>query len=286
MSYTRREVIPPEHPIIVIGLEGAIDAGLAAAGAVDALLDQFESRTLASFDADELIDFRARRPQIRVNDGVRGQIYWPGPRLRVGTDARGVGLSFLVGSEPDFRWRPFGKEVTELAVELKTPLVVSFGAVPAQTPHTRPIPVVSSASDQALARQVGYRPGAWARPARLIDVVGSFCAEVGIPSIGLTALVPHYVATMAFPAASLALLEAFGTVTGLAIDTDDLRKTAEETDRQIDDLIAQSAEHVAMVRELEQRYLADSTSPSSESGIPSGEEIAEELERYLRGEMQ
>jgi len=286
MSYTRREVVPPHRPVLVIGLEGALDAGFAAGTAIDTLLAQFDARTFASFDADELIDFRARRPQIRVSDGVRGKLFWPGPRLRVGSDAHGVGLSFLVGSEPDFRWRPFAKEVTELAVELGTPLVVGFGAVAAQTPHTRPVLVVSSASDQSLARKIGYRPGAWARPARLVDVVGSFCVEAGIPSIGLTALVPHYVATIAFPAASLALLDAFQSVTGLTIDTETLRSSAQETKKQVDELIAQSQEHVKMLSQLEKQYEDENSVLGGESGIPSGDEIAEELEQYLRGEMQ
>lgn len=286
MTYTRRQVRAPERPVLVVALEGWVDPGFAAAAALASLLEQFDNRTFAVFDTDELIDLRARRPRVRIDDGVRGRIYWPGPRLRVGTDNAGKGVAFLVGPEPDFRWRPFATEVAELAVELGTELIVGLGAFPAPTPHTRPVAVTATASDQALARRIGFMPGTRDRPARMIDVIGSFCMDAGIPSIGLSARVPHYVGQMPYPPASIALLEALGRVSGLSIETDNLQESAESTRVQLDEMIAQSEEHIAMVRQLEDQYEEIGTSIVIENEIPSGDEIAAELERYLRGEMQ
>jgi hypothetical protein len=285
VTYSRRDVEPPARPVLIVGLEGWIDAGSAASGAVSAMLDQYDTRTFAVFDSDELIDQRARRPSVRRQDGVRGRIFWPGPRLRVGTDPAMSPIAFLVGSEPDLRWRPFATEVTELAVELGATLVVGFGAVPVQTPHTRAVPVTATASDQALARRIGFRQGSRDRPARISDVIGVFCSEAGIPSIDLVVRVPHYVSSMPYPAASIALLDALTTVSGIVTDTRRLRREAESTRKQVDELIAQSAEHVAMVRQLEEQYEADEPDIVTEGDIPSGDEIAAELERYLRGEM-
>lgn len=287
MTHTRRDVEPPQSPVLIIALEGWVDPGYAAATALQALLDQFDTRTFAVFDPDELIDQRARRPRVRVHDGVRGRVIWPSPRLRVGTDLSGAGVLFLTGPEPDYRWRPFAREVTDIAVELGTRLVVGLGAFPAATPHTRPVRLSSTSSDPSLSHQIGYRPGSIEVPARMVDVIGTCCAEVGIPSIGLLARVPHYVGAMPFPAASVALLEGLAKIAKLHVDTESLARTAQNGLRQVDELIAQSEEHVEMVRQLEEQYGGDDGIPIvSDVDIPSGDEIAAELERYLRGESQ
>ena len=273
--------------MLIVALEGWIDPGYAAAGALQALLDQFDTRTFAVFDPDDLIDQRARRPRVRVRDGVRGRIIWPSPRLRSGRDLAGNSVMFLTGPEPDYRWRPFASEVTAIAVELGVRLVVGLGAFPAATPHTRPIRLSSTASDASLSHQIGYRPGPIEVPARMIDVIGAHCAEVGIPSIGLSARVPHYVGAMPFPAASVTLLEGLARIAELTIDTTTLARQAESGLQQVDELIAQSDEHLDMVRQLEEQYgESDGIPIVFNDDIPSGEEIAAELERYLRGETQ
>ena len=287
MSHTRRDVVPPANPVLVVALEGWIDPGYAAATALGALLDQYDTRTFAVFDGDDLIDQRARRPRIRIHDGMRGRIFWPAPRLRVGTDLTGSGVAFLVGPEPDYRWRPFATEVSDIADELGVRLVVGLGAFPAATPHTRPIRLSSTASDPALSHRIGFRPGAVDVPARMIDVIGARCAEIGIPSIGLLARVPHYVGAMPFPAASVALLEGLAEIASISVSTESLRRTAESGMQQVDELIAQSEEHRAMLRQLEEQYGEDEGSPIIvDRDVPTGDEIAEELERYLRGETQ
>jgi hypothetical protein len=287
VPHTRRDVEPPENPVLIVALEGWIDPGYAAATALQSLLDQFDTRTFAVFDPDDLIDQRARRPRVRIHDGVRGRIIWPSPRLRTGTDLGGAGVMFLTGPEPDYRWRPFAREVTDIAVELGTRLVVGLGAFPAATPHTRPIRLFSTSSDPSLSHQVGYRPGSIEVPARMIDVIGMSCADVGIPSIGLLARVPHYVGAMPFPAASVALVEGLARIAELTVDTESLSRTAKSSLQQVDELIAQSEDHVEMVRQLEEQYGENDVIPIvSEADIPSGDEIAAELERYLRGETQ
>ena len=273
--------------MLIVALEGWIDPGYAAATALQALLEQFDTRTFAVFDSDELIDQRARRPRVRVHDGMRGRIIWPAPRLRSGTDLAGSGVLFLTGPEPDYKWRPFAREVTDIAIELGARLVVGLGAFPAATPHTRPIRLSSTSSDPSLSHQIGYRPGSIEVPARIVDVIGTFCAEVGIPSVGLLARVPHYVGAMPFPAASVALLVGLAKVAHLSLDTEALARSAESGLRQVDELIAQSEEHQEMVRQLEAQYGDNDGIPIvSDDAIPSGEEIAAELERYLRGETQ
>ena len=284
MSYERREVTIPVESVLIVALEGWIDPGFTAAAALTCLLEQFDTHTFVVFDTDDLIDLRARRPRVMSRDGLRNRVYWQGPRLRVGADEQQHGMAFLVGPEPDFHWKAFSAEVTELAVELGCRLIVGLGAAPAPTPHTRPIPISATASTQELAAEVGYRTGSHDRPARMIDVIGSIADLAGIPSISLIARVPHYVSTTPYPAASIALLQALSSVSGLMIDTSALKEGADSTNREVDRLIAQSEEHTEMVRQLEERYHRISPVDIDERTLPSGDQIADELERYLRNQ--
>jgi predicted ATP-grasp superfamily ATP-dependent carboligase len=193
-------------------------------------------------------------------------------------------MAFLVGPEPDFRWKSFSAEVIELAVEIGCRLIVGLGAAPAPTPHTRPIPISATASTQELAAEVGYRTGSHDRPARMIDVIGSVADLADIPSISLIARVPHYVSTTPYPAASIALLQALSSVSNLLVDTSSLAAGAESTNREVDRLIAQSEEHTEMVRQLEERFHRISPVEIDERTLPSGDQIANELERYLRNQ--
>lgn len=286
MSFVERHgVTAPESPVLVLGLEGWIDAGFAAATAVATLLEQVETERYATFDADELMDRRARRPRLRLDDGVRGEISWSDPQVVVGVDRLGSGIAVLTGAEPDYRWRAFSAAVADLAVDIGARLVVGLGGFPTATPHTRPVRLASTASSPALAHKVGFIPGSIDVPAGIGDVIGATCSAAGIPSVGLWARVPHYVAGMAFAPAALALLEGFTAVSGVLVDVDGLRESAAATRLRVDELIAQSSEHLAMVRQLEEQIGdGDDLQVLGAEDLPSGDEIAAELERYLRGE--
>jgi proteasome assembly chaperone (PAC2) family protein len=280
----RYDVTPPERPVLVIALEGWIDAGFAAATAANVLLEQIETERYATFSLDELIDQRSRRPRLRIDDGVRAELTWSEPEILIGRDARGAGIALLVGPEPDYRWRAFAASVAELARELEVRLVVGLGGFPTATPHTRPVRLASTASNDLLASRVGFIPGSIDVPAGIGDVIGLDCSSSGIPSVGLWAKVPHYVAGMAFSPAALALIDGLVLVSDLTVDSSELRKDADAARRRVDDLIAQSSEHLAMVLKLEQQFDEGPSVEISDDELPSGDEIAAELERYLRGE--
>ncbi len=276
----------PPSPVLVVALEGWVDAGLAASTAVTSLLESIETEPYAVFDTEELLDQRARRPQITITDGVLEELSWPEIVLRVGTDSLGSGVAVLVGPEPDLRWRSFASSVAELASLLGARLMVGFGGFPAGAPHTRPVRLAATASNDQLAQQVGFVGGSIEVPAGIQAAVEQACARVGIPSVGLWARVPHYVATMPFPAAAMALLNGLASVSGLVIDCDKLLDASEAARRKVDELIAQSAEHLAMVSQLEQHIdeLEGTPEDLGDHDVPSGDEIAAELERYLRDE--
>jgi predicted ATP-grasp superfamily ATP-dependent carboligase len=206
--------------------------------------------------------------------------------LRVGTDPVGAGVALLTGPEPDMKWRSFAADVAALALALDVRLMVGMGGFPAGAPHTRPVKLAATASDVELAKQVGFIPGVIEVPAGIQAALERACSSQGIPSVGLWARVPHYVAAMPFPAASVALLDGLASLSGLVIDTDPLVEVADEACRKVDELISQSSEHQAMVRQLEQQIdvLEGTPVDIDDRTVPSGDEIAAELERYLRGQ--
>ncbi len=276
----------PSSPVLVVALEGWVDAGLAGTTAMTSLLESVETRPYAVFDSEELLDQRARRPQLRIVDGINDELDWPEVTLRVGADRLGSGIAMLAGPEPDMRWRSFSEDVAELATALGVRLMVGFGGFPAGAPHTRPIKLAATASESQLAQQIGFVSGTLEVPAGIQAAIERACSTAGIPSIGLWARVPHYVAAMPFPAASLALLDGLASLSGLVIDSDVLTEAAEAARHKVDELIAQSAEHQAMVNQLEQQIDALEGVPVDfdDRMVPTGDEIAAELERYLRGE--
>jgi predicted ATP-grasp superfamily ATP-dependent carboligase len=274
-----------EHPILVICMEGWIDAGLAAASAVSHLLASMPSDVIATFDADELIDFRARRPTLRIVNGVDEELRWPEITLHAATNRTGRTVLVLSGPEPDMRWHRFGAEVVALAGRLGVEQVYGLGAFPAPVPHTRPVRLIGTSTSAEHAAAVGFLSSSIEVPSGVQGMLEVAFGASKVPAVGLWARVPHYVAAMPYPAASAALLDGLARLASLELDTSALHGAATATGAQIAQLIAGSEEHTALVRQLEEQHDSEMPSQSTDFGdLPSGDEIAAELERFLRGE--
>ena len=278
-------------PVLVCGLEGWIDAGFAGLTAIGNLKLQIRTHRLVRFDTDELIDQRARRPRMRLVDGVNTGLTFPRLQIRHGRDSAGQDLLVLSGPEPDFRWHRFADALMELVDELGVRMMVGVGAFPAPYPHTRPTTLGTTATTPELAAQIGHLQGGYEIPAGVSALLERSFADVGKPAVGIWARVPHYVATMPYPAAAAAVLDALARVTGIVVDTAELHRTGATAREQIDALVANNPEHVAMVRQLEAQlengddHIAGqgATQPFGDpANLPSGDELAAELERFLR----
>ena len=272
------------EPVLVIGLEGWIDAGLGASTAMSTLLATIPTEVLATFDTEYFIDQRARRPVVRIIDGVTTELTWPEIQLRYGRDGDGADVLFLVGPEPDFHWSDFVDVVTDSAGRFDVRLTVGLGSFPAPTPHTRPVRVIGTAPAQSahLLSVVGTMAGEIEVPAGISAALELGFAEVDMDVITIWARVPHYVASMSYPQAAAALIDGLARISGLTLDASELRASAEEVRQRVDDLITNNPDHGSMVEQLEQVADADEEHPIEE--LPSGDELAAELERFLRGE--
>ena len=282
--YERHSTRSLERPVLVVALEGWVDAGLGADGAISALLSEEPTELVATFDGDSLIDQRARRPVVHIVQGVNEGLTWPTIQLRAGTDRAGNDVCYLVGPEPDFRWRPFVADVVTLVGELGVRMVVGLGAFPAPAPHTRPIRLAATAPTQSadLVARVGIVQGEIDVPSGVWGAMELALGDAGIECVGLWARVPHYASAMAFPAASAALLDGLALVSGLSVDSAPLHGAGDAALRKVDELIAKSSEHESMVHQLEQSVDEAEGNPLDVGEIPTGDELAVELERYLR----
>ncbi len=274
-----------ERPVLVVAMEGWVDAGLAATTATANLLGAMPNQLIATFDEDELIDYRARRPTLRIVNGVDTELHWATIRLVAATNRTGRTVLVLTGPEPDMRWHQFVSEVVQLTSRLEAELVVGLGAFPAPVPHTRPVRLVGTSTEAGLAGRVGYLPAAIDVPSGVQGALEFAFGEASVPAVGLWARVPHYVSAMPYPAAAAALLDGLAQLAELDLDTSSLHNAATSTHQQIEQLIAGSDEHAALVRQLEAQHEREEGLAGTAFGeLPSGDELAAELERFLRGE--
>jgi proteasome assembly chaperone (PAC2) family protein len=273
------------NTVLVSHLTGWIDASGAAAAAMTVIEAATEAATVATFDPDTFIDYRARRPTMELRDGVSTQLVWPQIQLKVGRDLRGTQVVLLTGPEPDSNWRRFAQAFAEVSQELGVQRFIGLGAYPFAAPHTRDARLSITTPSATLAATLSWLKSTLDVPAGLNSVLEHTFHDLDIEALGLWAQVPHYVSGMPYPAAAAALIEGLCTFTGLDIPTGELHREARLQQARIDQLVTGNDEHEAMVRQLEAAFdaAATATLPSADQ-LPSADELAAEVERFLRGQ--
>jgi hypothetical protein len=286
MLYERLSEPSLADPVLIVALEGWIDAGFGAAGAAEALRDQLITEPIARFDTDALLDQRARRPVMHLIDGVNTGLTWPSIELLAATDRDGRDVLLLMGSEPDHRWQAFCDDIVGLSTELGVSRVLGLGAYPAGTPHTRPVRMSITANTERLAARLPqYARGSLDVPAGVEAALEQRFVAADIDAVGLWAQVPHYASGMPYPAASAALIDAAGDVGDRRFKIESLHDDAAATRVKLDQLVSQSAEHSALLAQLEEAYdqaVENDVGFDVEEPIPSGDELAAQVEEFLR----
>ena len=260
--------------IAITAFSGWNDAGEAATGAVEHLLEVWPSRPVGAVDAEEFIDFQVNRPEIRTTEEGLRVVDWPDTELRIVQPPQGPEIGTVMGPEPSLHWKRYWDEVLEQLQQLDVSAVISLGALFADAPHSRPLPV-----------STGVEPGA----AETVEIGSQYEGAVGVPTIlarrttsagmrttSIWVQVPHYVAQNPSPKATLGLLRAIQDSLSAHIPLEELVEDAEAWERGVADL-ARTEEDVAdYVRRLERAQDA------AELPEASGEAIAREFEKFLR----
>ena len=237
----------------------------------------WDASEIGEIDPEDYYDFQVTRPTLEVADGRTKRLAWPTTRLAL-AKPEGLGRDVILvhGIEPNMRWRGFCSELVDAFTGLGADLVVLLGALLADSPHTRPVPVTAAASDQRLAAAMQIEPVDYAGPTGIVGVLQDACSSAGLAVVSLWAAVPHYVAQPPSPKATLALLRGVEDILDAPMPQADLPEEARAWELGVDELAEQDSEVAEYVRSLEE------AKDATDLPEASGDAIAREFERYLR----
>lgn len=264
-------------PVVIAAFEGWNDAADAASGVVDHLMEHWSAEVVGAVDPEEFYDFQVNRPIIGTDLNGHRRLTWPTTRIAV---ARPAGMDrdviLVRGLEPSMRWRQFCAELLAACDDLGAEMVITLGALLADTPHTRPIPVTGMASEPDLVDRLRVEQSSYEGPTGIVGVFNDACSQLDIPSVSYWAAVPHYVAQPPCPKATLALLGELEELLETPMPLGGLGDAALAWERSVDELAGDDEDIADYVRSLEE------TRDTTDLPEASGEAIAREFERYLK----
>jgi predicted ATP-grasp superfamily ATP-dependent carboligase len=258
-------------PTMIAAFQGWNDAGGAASLAANYLRAVTDAERFAVIDSEEFVDYQQTRPSVSLIDGSIRRIEWPQTEMFV---AEKNNLVVVVGTEPNLRWRGFSTAIADLARKLDVRLVITLGALLADTPHTRPVPVSATGSEQSLIDEMGLTRSNYEGPTGIVGVLHDACAQAGLRSASLWAATPHYISATPNPRAAVAILERLADLVGTPGPSAELQRAASEYAVRVAAAIADDPDVLAYVEQLEEQ--SDAEDP------PTGDQLAKDFERFLR----
>ena len=273
-------------PIMLIAFGGWSDAGEAATGVITHLLSTLNGATnpetsqpelIAEVDSEDFYDFQVNRPLIFVDDSMIRSLTWPGVQIFGVRNPTGE-RDFVVvrGVEPSMRWRTFASELLDLADDLEVELVITLGSMLADTPHTRAIPVSGTGAHPDIAARLGVEVSRYEGPTGILAVIQDGCVRRGIDAIALWAAVPHYANGSPSPKATLALVNGLEDFLEISLPQGELPALAQEWEASVSEMVKEDSDIEEYIKTLEE------SKDASEISEESGEELAREVERFLR----
>jgi proteasome assembly chaperone (PAC2) family protein len=265
------------EPVVIAAFEGWNDAADAASAVIDHLIKVWDARIIGAIDPEEFYDFQVNRPSVGSDELGHRRITWPSTQIAVASPPDLHRDVILVrGIEPNMRWRQFCAEILAACDDLGGQLVITLGALLADTPHTRPIPVSGTATEPDLVDRLNLEQSTYEGPTGIVGVFQDACVRLDVPAVSYWAAVPHYVSQPPCPKATLALLGQIENLLEVTIPLDELPELARAWERGVDELAEEDEDVGDYVRALEE------TRDTTDLPEASGEAIAREFERYLK----
>jgi proteasome assembly chaperone (PAC2) family protein len=286
MSYLRIGDVPSlRDPVLILAFAGWNDAGQAATGAARFLVNAWSAQRIGDVDPEEFYNFTEARPQIKLTDGMLREVIWPANECYAHVSPGKRDFVVLVGIEPHLRWRAFTDAVLEMVSKCGITLAVSLGGLLADVPHSRPVRVTGTTTDEEMQHRLGDMVATGSRyegPTGIVGILGDRFRRLGLAHVSLWANVPHYINAAANPKATAAIVERLDTLFDLDLDLAELRESAGRFEREVSDAVAGDDDASAYVRQLEEQVDAESVTHERRDQLPSGESIVRELEEFLR----
>ncbi|MCD6727903.1 MAG: PAC2 family protein [Solirubrobacteraceae bacterium] len=268
-------------PALIAAFGGWNDAGEAASSALNFLGSQLGATRFARLDPEEFYDFQSNRPTVNLVEGRTRGVDWPAVEVWAARAPRAPrDLVLVSGPEPSMRWQTLCAALVELSEALDVQLAVTLGALLADVPHSRPVPLVGLASDESLVERHALAPTSYEGPTGITGILFAAFEDSGLPTASVWASVPHYVAAAPNPKATLALVRKLESIVGIAVDAEELEKAAVEYERRVGVAVAADDEVRRFVERLERAADAE-IPPADEQDVPSGDVLAREFQRFL-----
>ncbi len=271
-------------PVLLLAFAGWSDAGQAATGAARFLVNTWSAVRLGDVDPEEFYNFAEQRPQIKLLDGMLRSVEWPANECYYHMTGGARDFVLLIGIEPHLRWRAFSDAVAELIARCGVKMVVTLGGLLADVPHSRPVRVTGSSTDELMLARLQNTVVTGSRyegPTGITGVLGDRFRQLNLPTASIWANVPHYINASANPKATAALLERLDALFDLNLDLHELRDTAVQFDREVTEAVSGDLDASAYVRQLEEQADAEDVQEQRPQ-LPSGDTIVRELEEFLR----
>ncbi|MGH1488961.1 MAG: PAC2 family protein [Acidimicrobiales bacterium] len=264
------------RPLLLLAFEGLFDAAEAATTALDSIRVNSRSTDIAEIDPEGFFNFQETRPTVSFdNDGER-RISWPTTRVTVCQTDDARDLVVMTGIEPHMRWKTFADQIIDVARRTGAEMVVTVGAMVSMVPHTRPFAITGSSGDPELADRLGLDRPSYQGPTGVVGVINQRVGDMGIPIISLRVAVPHYVPGPPNPKAMQALLRRLEQTSGVSTGYEDLDSEVTQWMNRVDEAVKSDPESNDYVERLERQVDSD------EEMLPTGDDLAAELEAFLR----
>jgi proteasome assembly chaperone (PAC2) family protein len=274
-----------QRPVILAAFSGWNDAADAASTAVQALVAAWDARPLAQIDPEQFTDFATIRPMVRLTPEGRRTIVWPTVEL---WHARtpGSDVILMLGPEPSLRWRLFCDQVMAVADRFDASMLITLGALLADVPHTRPVHLIGTATDDALVERYDLQRSTYEGPTGIVGVLHDACSDAGMASVSLWAAVPAYASQVPSPKAAAALIERAADIIGTPAPTSALVRAVADYEQRIDQLVDEDEDLAEYVERI--GTMGDDTGDAElpfdgdEDEIDDGATLADEVEQFLR----
>jgi predicted ATP-grasp superfamily ATP-dependent carboligase len=271
---------------MIVACGGWSDAGEAATGVINHLLatlngdvdlETFIPELIAEIDSEDYYDYQVNRPLILVDDSMIRSLTWPGLQVFAQRNPFGDRDFVLVrGVEPSMRWKSFANELLDLAEDLEVELVITLGSMLADTPHTRSIPVSGTGAHPDIAARLGVEVSRYEGPTGILAVIQDGCVRRGIDAIALWAAIPHYASANPSPKATLALINGLEDFLEISLPQGILPEITAQWEEAVNQMAQEDSDIAEYVKTLEESKDAAGVDDDS------GEELAREVERFLR----
>jgi len=272
------------QPVLILAFAGWNDAGEAATSAAQFLCSRLNAEKFASLDAEEFYNFGENRPRVRLVKGQR-EIIWPANEFFYVQDTSLVqDLVIGVGIEPHLKWKTYVQAILDLARKCQVGMVLTLGALLAEVVYSRPVRITGSSTDPELTARLHLGTSRYEGPTGIVGILNDACRRDGLPAVSLWANVPHYLSNTPNPKAMYALVRRVLGVLDHPLDLQDVETAVRDFETKVAEVIANNPAVASYVRQLEEREPdeGDEPPPRRESELPSGDQLVQELEQFLR----